>query len=180
MANVAVGMASLTIRHGVASLATIVAACVIWTVTYVALLLWAMVSDGGLGGPLAYPAGLVFVALAASVACLLLFFPATASAEWICQSRRLPVLAQIPVSVAVLAALCLAVGILAGTSTAAVPFGKSAGGFSGWLFALSLLPVGFYWWVAQAAPLLRSAVSHLRASRRGQAESQGSVDPASR
>ena len=45
---------SLAIRHGVASVATIVAACAVWTFTYVALLLWAAASNGGLGGPLAF------------------------------------------------------------------------------------------------------------------------------
>lgn len=153
--KLAMTIASLAVRHGVASFATIGAACVIWTVTYLSLLLWAIVSNSGLGGPLAYPGGLLLMAVLAAVACLVLFFPATLSAELICRRRALPVLMQIPVSVAVLGALCFLVGIIIRASTAAIPFGASAGGFILWLFLLSLLPIGFYWWIAQAAPLVR-------------------------
>ena len=158
-------MVSLAIRHGVASLATIVAACAIWTVVYAALLLWAILSNGGLGGPLAYPVGLLVVAVAAWAACALLFFPATVTAELICRRRALPILTQIPVCVAVLAAICVAAGIVVRASTSAIPFGASVSGFVVWLFVLSLIPIGFYWWIAQAAPLVRSAISLFRSSR---------------
>lgn len=157
------GMAWLAIRHGVASLATIVAACAVWTLTYVALLLWAFASDGGLGGPLAYPGGLLVVSVTAAVACLLLFFPATALAEWICRRRALPILVQIPVSVAMLATLCILAGITVQVFRNPIPFGESVTRFSAGLFGLSLLPVGFYWWIAQAGPLLR-AVTRNRGS----------------
>lgn len=152
---------SLAIRHGVASIATIVAACAIWTITYVALLLCAVASNGGLGGPLAYPGGLLVVAVIAAAGCLLLFFPATALAEWICRRRALPILVQIPVSVAVLAVLCILAGIAVQVFRNSIPFGLSVTRFSAGLFGLSLLPVGFYWWIAQAGPLLR-AVTKLR------------------
>jgi hypothetical protein len=135
----AAGIVSLAIRHGVASVATIVAACAIWTVGYGALVLLAILSNGGLGGPLAYPVGLLLVAVAAGAACFLLFFPATASAELICRSRALSTLTQIPVSVAVLAALCVAAGIIVRAFTPAIPFGVSVSGFIVWLFVLSLL-----------------------------------------
>jgi hypothetical protein len=157
-ARVAVSLASLLIRHAFASFATIAAACAIWTVTYVGLLLWAIVSNEGLGGPLAYPGGLLFIGVAAAVSCLLLFFPATVSAEWICRSRALPILAQIPIAVVVLAVLCLLAGVALRVSTVAIPFGASVRDFIAWLFFLSLLPIGFYWWIAQAAPLLSGAV----------------------
>lgn len=159
-------MASLAIRHAVAACATILAACALWTVTYVGLLLWAVVSDSGLGGPLAYPGGLLFAAVTAGVACLLLFFPATVFAELICRSRERPVLTQIPVSVAALGSLCLLAGVIIRASAPAMPFGASVSGFIVWLFVLSLVPIGFYWWVAQAAPLLRGAMNTCRASRR--------------
>jgi hypothetical protein len=158
-------IASLAIRHSVASIATIAGACAIWTVAYVALLLWAIVSKGGLGGPLAYPGGLLFSAVTAAVACLLLFFPATVSAELLCRSRARPILTQIPVSVAVLAALCFLAGVIIRASTTAIPFGASVSGFIGGLFLLSLLPIGFYWWITQAAPLARGAINMFRASR---------------
>jgi hypothetical protein len=163
--TLAASIASVAIRHAVASFATIAAACAIWTVAYGTLLLWAIVSNSGLGGPLAYPGGLLFVAVTAAVACLVLFFPATVAAELICRRRALPILAQIPVSVAVLAALCFAEGMIVHASTAAMPFGASVSSFIAWLFILSLLPIGFYWWVAQAAPLVHGAINLFRTSR---------------
>lgn len=128
---------------------TIIAGCAIWTITYRALLLWAVASNGGLGGPLAYPGGLL--AVAAAAACLLLFFPATTLAEWICRTRALPILVQIPVSVAVLAVLCILAGIAAQVFRNSIPFGLTVTRFSAGLFGLSLLPAGFYWWIARAA-----------------------------
>lgn len=156
--NSATTLAFLVLRHGVASLATIVAACAIWTVAYLVLLLWAIAANGGLGGPLAYPGGLLVVALAAGLASLVLFFPATALAEWACHRRSLPILAQIPLSVALLAALC----ILAGSAIEAFrdPSATTAAvvRLCAWVFGLSLVPIGFYWWIAQAGPLLSAAL----------------------
>jgi hypothetical protein len=68
-------------------------------------------------------------------------------------------------SVAVLAALCFLAGVIIRASMAAIPFGASVSGFIGWLFLLSLLPIGFYWWIAQAMPLVRGAINMLRAPR---------------
>ena len=95
-------------RHFLALLLVVLAGCLLWTVTYFALLLWAAFAGGGLGGPLAYPAGLLFFLVAGAAASLALLFPATALAEWLAGWFGLPVLVQIPLSVAFLALLCLA------------------------------------------------------------------------
>ncbi|HSK77886.1 MAG TPA: hypothetical protein VLQ45_15655 [Thermoanaerobaculia bacterium] len=148
-------LALFGIRHAVAVLATIVAACILWTVTYAALLAWAVVTNEGLGGPLAYPGGLVAAAITAAVTSLVLFLPATALAEWICRRSHWPFLAQIPVSVAVLAAVCvpvaLGVQLLREVPASAASVLQSAA----LLFTLSLVPIGFYWWVAQTGSLVR-------------------------
>ena len=99
---------SFCARHFFALAVTVAAACVVWTVPYFALLLWSGFTGSGLGGPLAYLAGLLFFFVAATVASLLLFLPSTAFAEWFARHRGFPILAQIPVSVIVLALLCLA------------------------------------------------------------------------
>ena len=80
-------------RHSVALLVTVAVACVLWTVTYFALLLWAAFTGGGLGSPASYPLGLLFVILAGTLASVTLFLPATALAEWFAHRRRLPILA---------------------------------------------------------------------------------------
>lgn len=135
-------------RHFLSVLLTVLAGCLLWTVTYFALLLWAAFTSGGLGGPLAYPAGLLFFLVAGTAASLVLLFPATAFAEWLARRLGFPVLVQIPFSVASLALLCLAaVGIHSSVS------------FGALLFLSHLLPLGLYWWVAQSAPLAFSGSS---------------------
>ena len=139
-------------RHFLALLLTVLAGCLLWTVVYFALLLWAAFAGGGLGGPLAYPAGLLFFLVAGSAASLVLLLPATALAEWFARWHGFPVLAQIPLSVAFLALLCFAaVGLRSSLS-----FGV--------LFLSLLLPLGLYWWVAQSAPLALSLLRFVQST----------------
>lgn len=142
-------------RHSLALLVTMVVPCVLWTITYFALLLWAAFTNGGIGGPLAYPAGLLFVVGVAAVSGLMVLMPSTAMAEWIAKRFTLPIFAQIPISLGLLAVLCLLV--VGGATAAGVP--TSFRGFSlslGALFTAHLVPLGLYWWVAQSGPLLRT------------------------
>ena len=139
-------------RHFLALLLVVLAGCLRWTVTYFALLLWAAFAGGGLGGPLAYPAGLLFFLVAGTAAGLALLFPATAMAEWLARWVGLPVLVQIPLSVTFLALLCLA----AVSIHLSLSFGV--------LFLSLLLPLGLYWWVAQSAPLALSVLRFLRST----------------
>jgi hypothetical protein len=150
-------------RHSLALLVTVAAPCVLWTVTYGALLLWALVVGGGVGSPASYPLTLLVILLAGTAGALTLLLPSTALAEWWARRRGLPVLAQIPLSVAILAGLSLAVAGIA----SAVVFQPSVRGVSvsfGALFLVHLLPLGLYWWVAQSGPLLLSLLRRLRGS----------------
>jgi hypothetical protein len=145
-------------RHLFALGVAMLAACAAWTVTYFALLLWAVLTGGGLGGPLAYPAGLLFALVAMAAAGLVLLLPATALAEWVARRRGFPVLAQIPVSVGILALLCLAVvGLVSAGGFQPTLRGASIG--FGTLFLALLLPLGLYWWTAQSIPLLASLLA---------------------
>ncbi|HCN28394.1 MAG TPA: hypothetical protein DIT64_06415 [Verrucomicrobiales bacterium] len=147
---------SFCARHFLALAVTVAAACVIWTITYFALLLWAVLAGGGIGGPLAYPAGLLFFIVAATAACLILLFPATALAEWFARRCGFPIVAQIPLSVAALALLCLvasAVGAQPTLQGVLVGFGV--------LFLTLLMPLGLYWWAAQSVPLLLSLIQRV-------------------
>lgn len=148
-------------RHFLALAVTVVAACVVWTVGYIALLLWAIFTDGGLGGPLAYAAGLVFFFFATTAVSLVLLFPSTALAEWFGRRRGWPILAQIPVSVGVLALLCLVVVSIASASGLTPTLHGVSVGF-GVVFLALLLPLGVYWWAAQSIPLLFSVIGWLR------------------
>ena len=155
-ATAAATLAFVALRHGLALLAVVVMASAIWTATYIALILWAVIANTDLGGPLTYPVGLLAVMLAAALASLVLFCPATVLAEWACRRRRLPILVQIPVSVALLAPLCaLAAGAFHLLRDPDASFGSFVR-LTAWLFAFSLIPIGVYWWVAQTGQLLRS------------------------
>lgn len=148
-------------RHLLATLVMVSTLCVLWTVTYFALLIWAAVSGGGLGSLASYPLGLLLALVGGTVVSLTLFLPATALAEWIAKRRGLPILAQIPISIAILAALCLlVVGIVIAAGMQAT-FRGIASGFT-LLFLAHLPPLGLYWWVAQSGPLLVSFYKRLR------------------
>ena len=142
-------------RHFLALLVNVATVCVVWTVTYFALLVWAALAGGGIGGPLTYPVGLLLFFLATTAAGLLFLFPSTAFAEWIAQRCRLPILAQIPVSVACLGLLCLLGMCLVAALGSSPTFHGLLAGF-GVLFLALLVPLGLYWWVAQSGPLLLS------------------------
>ena len=156
---------SFCARHFLALGVTVAAACLVWTVIYFALLLWAVFTNSGIGGPLAYPAGLLFFFVATTAASLILLFPSTALAEWFSRRRGFPILAQIPVSVAVLALLCLiAVSIASAVGSQPTLHGVSVG--FGVLFLVLLVPLGLYWWAAQSVPLLLSLINRLRGTLR--------------
>lgn len=147
-------------RHLLAILVMVIVLCILWTVTYFALLVWAAVSGGGLGSPASYPFGLLLALVGGPVASLTLFLPATALAEWIAKRRGLPILAQIPISIAILAALCLLVVGIALAAGIQASFRSGAVCFAVLLLA-HLLPLGLYWWVAQSGPLLISLFKQL-------------------
>lgn len=154
-------ISAFCVRHLLAVMATVFVACFLWTVSYFALFLWAVVVGGGLGSPVVYPLGLLLVLVFATAVSLLLLFPSTAVAEWVARRENLPIFAQIPVAIFVLAILC---GIAA---TFVAGFGDSSSSQQvafnfGVLLGLHLVPLGFYWWIAQSGPLTVSAISRIR------------------
>jgi hypothetical protein len=151
----AVGFSGFCIRHLFALLVTVAVPCLLWTIAYVMLLLWAMITNGDIGGPLAYPAGILVVIVAATVSSLVLLFPSTALAEWLVKRRRFPILTQIPISIGILGSLCFIFVAVAASVDSVPSFGGVAMGF-GVLFISNLLPLGLYWWTAQSGPLLLS------------------------
>lgn len=148
-------------RHLAALLVTVVVPCVLWTLAYIALLLWAIFTDSGIGGPFAYPAGLLFCFIAASAASVVLLFPSVALAEWLARRQGFPILAQIPISIAILSLLCLII-VSVIVMVGAPPSFRAASVCFGILLVAHLPPLGLYWWVAQGAPLLLSLCRRLR------------------
>lgn len=140
-------------RHSLATLATAAVACAIWTITYLFLLLWAGFFGGGLGGPLAYPGGLVAVLLLTAVVCLVVLAPATGIADWVARRYELPFLIRIPLSLGALLVLCTA-AVVAGTVGGVFSSLSEAIGTLAVLVLVLSLPLGVYWWIAEAVPFL--------------------------
>jgi hypothetical protein len=136
-------------KHAVAS-AFLVAGIVTLTASvYVALLMWAAVTGGGLGGPLTLPFLLLFAFVGSVVSAAFILMPTTAFTEWVCKKRHLPLALQIPVSIACLAASLLAgAPLIAMIRNASVSFALTRAGI---VFLLLLIPLGVYWWSMQSA-----------------------------
>ena len=161
--NETLRLGSFYARHLLALTITVVALSVLWTVAYFVLLLVAVFHGGGIGSPIAYPIGLVILASGSLIVGLTLLFPATAVAEWIVTRRKLPILAQIPLSIASLGLLCLIVAVILPSHSSATTlpdlFARGA-----MLFGLMLPPMGVYWWTAQGGPLVLALLRRIRAA----------------
>ena len=141
-------VARFVTKHAVAG-AVVVTGITAFTATcYVALLIWAALTGGAPGGPLALPF-LIVLALVASIAAVgLILLPTTMLTESMCVKRRLRIALQIPLSVACLSAYvfsgALAITLIRRTSVAA------ASTTAGIVIVVLLIPLGAYWWSMQA------------------------------
>jgi hypothetical protein len=88
---------TFVLRHALAVPLAIAAGCVLWTAAYVLLLLWAVVFGGGLGGPLAYPAGIFAVVVGGALIGWGIFAPACAVGALFCGVTGWPRFAAFPV-----------------------------------------------------------------------------------
>lgn len=173
-------MGGFALRHSLAIGLVVAAGAVLWTITYLVLLIYAFFTGSGLGGPLAYPALLLFFVFAGTALCLGFFLPATALAEWFVRRMQWNTFAQIPIGLAILWGLILGLILLVqgemlrqslifGTS---MLFGliyflqKDSAQqmivLSFLLWLVLLLPMGLYWWAAQSGPLLWELAGKIR------------------
>ena len=131
------------LRHALALPVAVVLGCALWTIVYLLLLLAAILTDEGLGGPLAYPAGLAAVAVTVFLAWCA-FVPACALGNLSCAIFKLPRLAAIPfVSIAGYMLCLVVVWIHVGDF-------QSSLGRSLFVHAVFLsLPLGVYWWLTE-------------------------------
>lgn len=146
-------------KHGMFLVVTIFVACVVWTVVYLGLLLWAVATDAGIGGPLAWPAGIVACILGCAAFGIGVAIPSCAAAALLRWKFRFPRMVEIPLS-------CL---------TACVLWFGWACAFHGGLprpleFFVSLLwmplPLGAWWWLTEGAGAVWDSVRRWKAGRR--------------
>jgi len=117
-----------------------------WTLLYGVLLLFALFTGGGIGGPLAYPAGMIAIGLAGVGIGWGMFAPACGVGAWVCTRLRWPGIAAIPIVFLVFALLFAVVcrGVTGAVSLKALAF-------------LSF-PLGAYWWLTEGPGLIASLV----------------------
>lgn len=87
---------AFTLRHLLMVPLAMLAGCVLWTIAYVLLLIASMIWGGGLGGPLAYPGGIIAIVLTVMVVGWGIFAPSTLVGAVICKVFAWPRLAAIP------------------------------------------------------------------------------------
>ncbi|MBC8128583.1 MAG: hypothetical protein H8M99_15700 [Gloeobacteraceae cyanobacterium ES-bin-144] len=139
---------TFVVRHFLMVPLAILAGCVLWTVGYVILLLIAVIWNQDVGGPLAYPAGIVMVIISAIVIGWGMFAPACAIGAISCRMIGWPRLAAIPIVFAsgFLFSYLLYWVFVELVSTHSMP--------SFWIvlknFTLFLsVPLGAYWWITE-------------------------------
>ena len=139
---------SFAARHIMFVVFAMLVGCLLWTLTYGALLLVAVMGNHGLGGPLAYPAGIITIL----AACIFLgwgvFAPATAFGAILCTVFQWPRLAAIPwvFLAAFLLSLALYAGYIHGMTTDPMPPAWDV--LKNFSVFLSL-PLGVYWWLTE-------------------------------
>jgi hypothetical protein len=156
----------LVFKHTVATTVIVVATLALAVVSYFGLLIWAIPADSGIGGPLALPFMMLAGVLGALAACSLVFFPATIVAELVRRRSKLRFVWEIPLAAVSSALLCLLFVWIVRR-----PRDGGLAGNSALVWASLAVPLGAYWWSAQAADLVwfgalyawRWAVGHLRA-----------------
>ena len=149
------------VQHAVAG-GVVVAACVGMTiVAYFALLLWAILTNSGLGGPLALPGMIVAAVTAAIIAVLFVLLPVTALTRLICR-RVEGRWVEIGVATLLLVAWVIGAAFAIGTWRGNESMDSLKAGAIATIPMLVLL--GVYWWSARATGWLLRVVT-LRARR---------------
>ncbi|MGJ8643526.1 MAG: hypothetical protein ACSHX9_08980 [Luteolibacter sp.] len=160
----AVSIIAFGLRHFLAVCLAMIIGCVVWTVIYLLLLLYAICFNEGLGGPLAYPTGLIAIGFACSFVGWGIFTPATGIGRIFCWLTQLPLLAAIPV--VAISAFGLSYLLAALVPVAFLDESMP----SVWIilkyFTLYLsIPLAIYWWLTEGPGALSDAIMRWLASR---------------
>lgn len=138
----------LVTKHAVAGAVVVTGMTVLTVASYLALLIWAALTGGAPGGPLALPL-LIVLAIVAGIGVVgLILLPTTLLTEWMCVRHRLRIAVQIPLTVA-----CLGLYVFAGALVLALVRRSSVAAASeaaGVIIVVLLIPLGAYWWSMQA------------------------------
>ena len=162
------GAARFLFKHGVATAVTVAAVSALIAAIYFALLIWAVLVDGGIGSPLTLPIALVFGIVLMTVVALVIFLPVTVTATWIRVRRGFHVLFEIPIAAFLLVINFVLVAMVVTLSN------RGSLDIASWYtfgVAVALLPLlGLYWVCLRSTGWLLAGaervVAFLRNSRR--------------
>jgi hypothetical protein len=128
---------------------------------YISLLLWAIATGSGLGGPLALPGIVLVVYLAAVIAVLFILFPVMTATQFVCRRIRHRWIAEIVVSslLLIVFVVALSIGFAFSRSMSASGAAKLAAVAS----SILLILLGVYWWSLQMSGLLLRFVTDVAA-----------------
>lgn len=146
--NAALTAMTFAARHLLIVPVAIIAGCVLWTMIYVILLLVAIIFNQGVGGPLAYPAGIIAILVTSIVIGWGIFAPASAIGAIACALLKLPRLAAIPIVTAAAFGLSYLLywGYIELVTTHSMP--SAAVVLKNFAMFLSI-PLGVYWWITE-------------------------------
>ncbi len=164
-----IAVLAFLIRHLLFVMLAMVAGCVVWTLVYAALLAIAVLTNQGLGGPLAYPAGILSVLGACVVIGWGVFTPSSAIGAIFCRVFRLPRLAAIPVVWLTAFGFFFVLHRAFVVSAATHPLPNLGNVLAGFATYLSL-PLGVYWWLTEGPGALFDLFRRWVVSRRQRRE----------
>lgn len=149
--------ATFLLKHSIAAATVVLGSLGLIALVYSALLLWAVLTNGGLGGPLALPGMVLFVFVAAAASVAMILFPVTAIAEALRRKGGLNRFLEIPIATTLLIAYVAAVL----TAIAFVRDWSVAGTIRGGIVfvVVQLVLLGAYWWALQATHAVASFAS---------------------
>ena len=169
-------------RHLLFVAIAMIAGCIAWTVVYVVLLILAVVTNQGIGSPLAFPAGIIAVLAACGFLGWGVFAPASAFGEVFRRVFRLPRIAAIPVVTiaAYLLSYLIYWAYIEMVTTHSIPSMLTV--LKNFAIYLSI-PLGAYWWLTEGPGALFDAFRRWIGSRRQNkrsSEQDGGGQPATR
>jgi hypothetical protein len=169
---------SFAARHLLASPLAAVIGCLLWTIMYLVLLLIAMIGGGGVGGPLAYPAGLFAILLTCLWIGWGIFAPACLVGVVSCSALNWPRLAAIPI--VFLAGFALSylhyAAYIEWVTTHSMP--PVANVFKNYCLFISI-PMGLYWWLTEGPGALIDVFRRWLKNRRSKKSPDESTLPCS-
>ena len=167
-------------RHFLFVAFAMIAGCIAWTIAYFVLLFVAVVTNQGLGGPLAFPTGIISVLATCGFLGWGVFAPASAFGVVFCRVFRLPRIAAIPVVTiaAFLLSLLIYWAFIEAFTTHSMPSVLTV--LKNFAIYISI-PLGAYWWLTEGPGALfdafRRRIGCLRRNKRP-SEQDGGGQPA--